>query len=493
VEHQEFEERLKRLVGDSKVAQEVFGEILARAARQSPNETTRLHIGADDSSAQRSVDRRKIPQATVSRAVNALLKEGLLEGGSSQIVGNDNRRLLTLRFGRRFLIAGVDIELRGKGGPEYVTTALIGLDNMRVLAHSREKVPAKGSDRWDNAACLVSRELETLLGRLNEARAVIGEDSTEFEIFGIGVEIPAPVNDGEVTLVPSGNKKAIPFEWKLRKALSENASQKDLPILIQNDVNALAVLAAREAKYKHSDLVVVSVFKEGVGGGLVMDGRLRRGGNGMAMEIGHLPVSVPGDKVSPWGGTLRSEDERDPTEPEGFFDPCWCGASLHVDTFATPSRIGGQLQLQPALQVRDYRKAATSRGTYAPDEFTDTGEIFRKAGSALGRALAHTCNIVNPSSLVVYLPKELYRPSHDDVAAKKFDETAAGVYYKAASSEITSAFANKDLDPEKYLNFVPLPSEPEELAILLARAAAACVFESFIEHALKLDGCQPNA
>jgi hypothetical protein len=32
-------------------------------------------------------------------------------------------------------------------------------------------------------------------------------------------------------------------------------------------------------------------------------------------------------------------------------------------------------------------------------------------------------------------------------------------------------------------------AEPEELALLGARAAAACVLESFIEHALRLDGC----
>jgi predicted NBD/HSP70 family sugar kinase len=486
VSHQKFQDRLNRLVTESKVGQEVFGEILARAARQAPDDTTRVHIGEADPSARRSVDQRQIPQATVSKAVTALLRVGLLEEGKNPIRSVDGRPLSSLRLGRRFVIAGVDIQLC-KRTPKYVTTALIGLDSTRVLTNRRDEVPDKGPDRWESAAQLVRRQLDLLLEDLNKARELVDEDLTEFEVFGIGVEIGAPVKSGEVMLVRSVNEETIDFASKLRSALSEKNSRPTGPVLIENDVNALAVLAAREAHYTHADLVAVSVFDGGVGGGLVMDGRLRRGGNGRAMEIGHMPMSVPGDKVNPWGRSTRPKSARLPEDLDDFDDPCWCGETLHVDTFAPPGRIRGQLQ---PLGV-DYKTAANSPVNDPSGKITEEGEIFRQAGSALGRAAAHVCNIVNPSSLIIYVPAEFDRPV-DEEAANRFDTTAAGAYHQAARSEITSAFANKDQLPERYLEFRPLPSDTKEIAVLLARAAAACVFESFIEHALKTDGCQPD-
>ena len=48
---------------------------------------------------------------------------------------------------------------------------------------------------------------------------------------------------------------------------------RPVPVVVENDVNALAVLAIHEIHYTDPDLVVVGVFDEGVGGGLVMDGR----------------------------------------------------------------------------------------------------------------------------------------------------------------------------------------------------------------------------
>jgi hypothetical protein len=56
-------------------------------------------------------------------------------------------------------------------------------------------------------------------------------------------------------------------------------------------INALTVLAIHAVHYTDPDLVVVGVFDEGVGGGLVMDGRLRRGDNGHAMDVGHSQLA----------------------------------------------------------------------------------------------------------------------------------------------------------------------------------------------------------
>ena len=237
--HQEFQDRLDRLVSESKVAQEVIGEILARTARLAPDETTRMHLGQADPLAGRPGDRRLIPQPTVSRAVKSLMSEGLLEVGKSTITGGDGRRLQPVRLGRRFVIAGVDVELRGKEAPTHVTTALVGLDSTRVLADRRDEVPDKASDRWESAAQLICKQVTGLLGQLNRARMLVDEDSADFDLFGIGVGFAAPVDSGGVMLVSSDKAAPVDFAAILRKALTESKFRPSVPVLVENDVNAL--------------------------------------------------------------------------------------------------------------------------------------------------------------------------------------------------------------------------------------------------------------
>ena len=110
--------------------------------------------------------------------------------------------------------------------------------------------------------------------------------------------------------------------------------------------------------------------------------------------------------------------------------------------------------------------------------FRQAQEIFAYAGAALGRALAHVSNTVNPSKIIAYLPVPLAEP---------LSGTAAAAYLTAVRQEVTSAFAAGIQDD--YLTVRPLPPKPEDTALLGARAAAVCVLESFIEHALRLDGC----
>jgi predicted NBD/HSP70 family sugar kinase len=110
--------------------------------------------------------------------------------------------------------------------------------------------------------------------------------------------------------------------------------------------------------------------------------------------------------------------------------------------------------------------------------FKHAQAVFARSGAALGRALAHVSNTVNPSRIVTYMPSPLAQPKPG---------TAAAAYSSAVYQEVTSAFAAGNQDG--YLTIRPLPAKPEELALRGARAAAVCVLESFIEHALRLDGC----
>jgi predicted NBD/HSP70 family sugar kinase len=466
--HEQFQDLLDELARLSGVGQEVLGEVLARTSLRAPDETSRVEISAGNLAARRSVDQRAIPQGTVSKAVKALRDQGLLEDGESFLRSEDGRALSPLRLGRGFAIAGVHIEQRA-GRPSEVATALVGLDGSQVLGTRRTPV-STGGDAWEQAARLIHREIASLKSGRDQARDRDG--LAPLRMFGIGVEVGAPVQDGKIMPLP-GSPAGPPVDFaNMLSALFGQADGLDrpVPVVVENDVNALAVLAIHEVHYVESDLVVVGVFDEGIGGGLVMDGRVRRGGNGRAMEIGHLTVGLPPGDESASGAGQQDQPAGHNGAATGFTAPCPCGHLGHVDALATPSRIQAELAI-PALE---------QAGKLDPHDpaFPRAHEVFARSGAALGRALAHVSNIVNPNRLIVYMPAALAQPEAN---------TAVAAYRAAVEREAASAFSASG--QPGYLTVRPLPARPEDAALLGAKAAAICVLESFIEHALRLDGC----
>ncbi len=462
--HEQFQDVLDELVRQSGVGQEVLGEVLARASLRAPAETSRVEISAGNPAGRRPVDQRAIPQGTVSKAVKALKDKGLLEDGEKLLLSPDGRALAPLRLGSLYAIAGIKV-VQSSEQPRQVTTALLGLDGSRVLGTTHGAV-----DSWDRVAELIYRQVTSLKSSCDQDRTVRG--LKPLRMFGVGIEVGSPVYNGEVMPhLSDGSKPPVPLAAALRRFFDADTSfGRSVPVVVENDVNALAVLAIHQVHYADPDLVVVSVFDEGVGGGLVMDGRLRRGSNGRAMEIGHLAVGFPPG---------QEENPPHPQEPDveassaalpGFSAPCSCGHFGHVDTLAPPRRIQGMLG---DVGLNQLGETAT-----CDPGFKRARDVFTRSGAALGRALAHVSNTVNPGRIIVYLPGALAEPKPDTVAA---------AYLSAARQEVTRAFAAGN--PSDYLTVRPFPAKPEDVALLGAKAAAVCVLESFIEHALRLDGC----
>ena len=455
--HKQFQDMLDDLVAQSGVGQEVLGDVLARTSLRAPEETSRVEISAGNPTARRPVDQRAIPQGTVSKAVKALKEQGLLEDGEKLLWSPDGRTLSPLRLGSRYAMAGAKVVQAGQR-PQRVTTALLGLDSSRVLATAHD-----AADSWDQVAELIHQHVTSLKNACDQDRASRG--LPPLRMLGVGVEAAAPVCNGQVMpLSRDQSSHPVPLADNLHRLFQADPGfDRPVPVIAENDVNALAVLAIHQIHYAVPDLVVVGVFDEGVGGGLVMDGRLRRGGNGRAMEIGHLTVGFP-----------IGEDPYSSATGTGFKAHCTCGQLGHVDTLAPPRRIveefgGGTLEQISQINAHD-------------PEFQRAQEVFKRGGAALGRALMHVSNTVNPSRIIMYLPAVLAEPKPD---------TAATAYLSAVRQELTRAFAASD-QPD-YLRIRAFPANPQDVALLGAQAAAVCVLESFIEHALRLDGCKTGS
>ena len=457
--HDLFQDLLDALVKRSGVGQEVLGEVLARTSLRAPEETSRREIAAGDPEGRRPVDQREIPQGTISKAVKALIDEGLLEDGEKFRRSPEGRTLAPLRLGSLYATAGVKV-VQVKEEPRHVTTALVGLDSSRVLATPRHD-PA---DSWDQVADLIHQHVASLKDTCDQDRASRG--LPPLRMFGVGVEAGAPVHNGEVMpLTRDRTRRPVLLAEKLHRLFeSDPRFAGPVPVIVENDVNALAVLAIHQTHYADPDLVVVGVFDEGVGGGLVMDGRLRRGSYGRAMEIGHLDVVFPPGQ----------DPEQEPEAKTGFRARCSCGQRGHADTIATPLRITEELNSGPFERISEIGPASP--------KFQRAQKVFTRGGATLGRALAHVSNIVNPSRIIMYLPAPL---------ASDKPDTAAAAYLAAVKTETARAFAAGGQDD--YLKIEAFPASSDEVALLGAKAAAVCVLQSFIEHALRLDGCKPGS
>jgi glucokinase len=195
----------------------------------------------------------------------------------------------------------------------------------------------------------------------------------KYRCGAVGVAAAAQVDVEAGVLVASPNLHFAdePLGDRLRDAFG-------LPVTVENDVNAGAYgeyLAAPEAR----EPLLATFVGTGVGGGLVVDGKIFRGATGFAGEIGHVPVVTEGG------------------------EPCGCGRRGCAEAYAggaaivrraNDARRGGVLGARPFNDVNDVVRAAESG---------DTGcaKILEEAADYLGVALAAAVNLLNPGTLVI--------------------------------------------------------------------------------------------
>jgi glucokinase len=154
----------------------------------------------------------------------------------------------------------------------------------------RAQVPTAGADG--------ESLLATLLGVVDEVRNGAGH-----ELVGVGVGIGGPMAKGGVDVSPLniGGWRAFPLLARLEE-------HTDLPVWIDNDAKALALGEGWLGGAVGVDDYLAMVVSTGVGGGIVLDGRLLDGEGGNAGHIGHVIV-VPGGRQCGCGahGCLEAE------------------------------------------------------------------------------------------------------------------------------------------------------------------------------------------
>ncbi|MCX7917074.1 MAG: ROK family protein [bacterium] len=144
---------------------------------------------------------------------------------------------------------------------------------------------------------ILKKEQFPTLGEKNDRNLVLAqiEKSIEFafeeDIDGIGIGTPGVVDDkGIVYEAPN-----LPG-WdnlNLKKIFEDRFKKK---VVVENDVNAIAWGEYLFGAGKGSNTMICITLGTGLGGGIVKDGKLLRGGKYSAIEIGHIPIDYRGPK-----------------------------------------------------------------------------------------------------------------------------------------------------------------------------------------------------
>lgn len=215
-------------------------------------------------------DRLGLCFATVSNICNQLISDGILENVlSPKASGGRIPQLLLINPSSKYTLA---LDLTNKGSLDL---AVVNLKS-EVVAAKRVKSLSPDS---------IQRLLETIVDLSRETLSELQISSDR--LLGIGVAAPGILYSNTECLINSTNPlfENMPLKSMLEKAFN-------LPIEIENESNLLAMaesLFRRSDETYNKDIVYLFVG-EGIGVGIISNGKLLTGSRGLGGEISHIPI-----------------------------------------------------------------------------------------------------------------------------------------------------------------------------------------------------------
>ncbi len=225
---------------------------------------------------------------------------------------------------------------------------------------------------------------EIVLGRVEElfqelqhtTRAIPGT------VWGVGLGVPGPVE------FASGRPISPPIMpgwdgYPIRERFTERFAA---PVWVDNDVNVLALGEWRAGIAQGHENVVVIKIGTGIGAGIISDGRLHRGAQGSAGDVGHIQVVDDASVLCRCGNV-------------GCLEALAGGAAIgrHGEAAALEgrsARLGAALDEHGSLTAEDVARAAAFGDPVAVD-------LLQSAGRRVGHMLASVVNFFNPSLVII--------------------------------------------------------------------------------------------
>ncbi len=248
---------------------------------------------------------------------------------------------------------GIDI------GGTKIAAALVGRDGN---CESYQQIPTPASEGANAIMRAVTALAQTLLDAAAQQR---------FEVMGIGVGAAGQINVN--TGVVTHAVETLPG-WTGTKITTELLDTFGLPVVVDNDVNAMAIAELQFGAGHGLQSTLCAAVGTGIGGALILNGQLWRGANWSAGELGHVVAIWDGDRM------------------------CNCGQAGHLEAYAAGPAIARRY-----CQLRGLPASADLRPVVAAAGLGDAlaTQVIAEGGRILGTVLAGLVDVFDPQALIL--------------------------------------------------------------------------------------------
>jgi glucokinase len=252
--------------------------------------------------------------------------------------------------------------------------------------------------------------LAALIARLQKLKRRALRNHWRVEGIGIGAPGPIDVDKGFVYFFPN-----IPG-WKNTALKKIVQLRLGLATFVDNDANAMALAEYRFGAGRGAKNIIALTLGTGVGGGMILDGRLFHGPAYSAAEIGHLIINEDGPRCSCGNrGCLEAY------VGNGYFIQALQRQLKKTRWSLLKKWIREGRPLTPELAAKAAKKndALSKR-------------MWRETGAHLGTALAGLANILNPERIIIgggiaRSGELIFRPIRESLKKKAFPIAARSV------------------------------------------------------------------
>ena len=299
------------------------------------------------------------------------------------------------------LVVGVDV-----GGTKMIAGAVRGVDVLETIE--------RATDVSSGEAVIAG--IETAVTDLSDRCGPPG---------AVGIGLPSQIDFAAGRVLASVN---IPVAGvALRDGLGERLA---VPVHLDNDANCAALAEAQAAEGGPVDHLVMLTLGTGVGGGVVIDGRVFRGASGLGAELGHLVVQSDGPECP---GSCPNR---------GCLEALCSGQALARDAAALAAE-------QPASRLAQLgRERGGPPSAIDAEQAAQEGDpaalaLFERLGTWLGVGMAGLLNAFEPQLLVIggglSRAASLYLPRAEQEARRRaLPEIAERVAIRVARAGATA-------------------------------------------------------
>ena len=230
------------------------------------------------------------------------------------------------------------------------------------------EIPTRTENKGEN---ILPDVAETIRNKMQEK----GIDKAD--VAGVGIGIPGPINTkGEAAC-------AVNLYWGFKPVAKELSELTGFPAKAGNDANVAALGEAWKGAAAGAQNIIMATLGTGVGGGIIVDGRIVAGHHGAGGEIGHANID-------------HNETEK-----------CNCGNSGCLEQYTSATGIVrvARKVLESCSEESTLRSVENLTAKDVLDAFKAgdelAGKIMAQVGEKLGGALAFIAAVVDPEAIVI--------------------------------------------------------------------------------------------